>query len=743
MVTTERQYKVVGTRPIRHDGVDKVTGRAQYGADIRLPGMLYGRMLRSPHAHARIKRIDTSKAAVLPGVKAVITAADFPPDEDEERVTNFGPFVVKFRWYRDNLMASDKVLYQGHAVAAVCATDQHIAEDALRLIEVEYELLPLVLDVRDAMLDDAPILQEGVNAPESMGQGADKPSNVNLHIHHEVGDVEAGFGEADVIIEREFETTMVHQGYIELQNGSAFWNKDDEVTIWTSTQGNFGMRDTTAKILQLPVSKVKVSPVEIGGGFGGKIHSYLEPIAALLSKKSGRPVKMYMSRTDVLQGTGPTCGTYDRIKIGAKKDGTIVAAEAYLAYEAGAYMGAPIMPGCMAVFAPYEIPHQRVDGYEVFVNKPRVSAYRAPGAPAAEYASECVIDELAEKLDIDPIELRLQNASVEGTQRADGYKFGIIGNVACLEAAKNSPHYKSELTGENRGRGVASGFWFNIGQESGAIAAVNADGTVSLSLGSPDIGGTRVAIAMQLAETLGITAQDVKPQVVDTDSVGYTFVTGGSRTAFAGGWAAHEAALDLRRLLEERAAAIWECERADVAYGDDGVIRGPKDEDGNERSFTFKEIAAPVARYRRPAHGQGGHQQDQLRTGVRHAHCGRGSGPGDRQSRNPALYGRSGSRHRHPPFLRGGTGAGRRCPGHRHGAQRGVLLRRRGPSAQLQPSGLPHADGAGPAHDRDDPRRGAQSGASIRRSRRWRGAHHPAAAGAPRRHQQRHWCAHE
>ena len=594
MVTTERQYKVVGTRPIRHDGVDKVTGRAQYGADIRLPGMLYGRMLRSPHAHARIKRIDTSKAAVLPGVKAVITAADFPPDEDEERVTNFGPFVVKFRWYRDNLMASDKVLYQGHAVAAVCATDQHIAEDALRLIEVEYELLPLVLDVRDAMLDDAPILQEGVNAPESMGQGADKPSNVNLHIHHEVGDVEAGFGEADVIIEREFETTMVHQGYIELQNGSAFWNKDDEVTIWTSTQGNFGMRDTTAKILQLPVSKVKVSPVEIGGGFGGKIHSYLEPIAALLSKKSGRPVKMYMSRTDVLQGTGPTCGTYDRIKIGAKKDGTIVAAEAYLAYEAGAYMGAPIMPGCMAVFAPYEIPHQRVDGYEVFVNKPRVSAYRAPGAPAAEYASECVIDELAEKLDIDPIELRLQNASVEGTQRADGYKFGIIGNVACLEAAKNSPHYKSELTGENRGRGVASGFWFNIGQESGAIAAVNADGTVSLSLGSPDIGGTRVAIAMQLAETLGITAQDVKPQVVDTDSVGYTFVTGGSRTAFAGGWAAHEAALDLRRLLEERAAAIWECERADVAYGDDGVIRGPKDEDGNERSFTFKEIAAQL-----------------------------------------------------------------------------------------------------------------------------------------------------
>ena len=594
MVTTERRYKVVGTRPIRHDGVDKVTGRAQYGADIRLPGMLYGRMLRSPHAHARIKRIDTSKAAALPGVKAVITAADFPPDEDEERVTNFGPFVVKFRWYRDNLMASDKVLYQGHAVAAVCATDQHIAEDALRLIKVEYELLPLVLDVRDAMLDDAPILQEGVKAPESMGQGADKPSNVNMHIHHEVGDVEAGFGEADVIIEREFETTMVHQGYIELQNGSAFWNKDDEVTIWTSTQGNFGMRDTTAKILQLPVSKVKVSPVEIGGGFGGKIHSYLEPIAALLSKKSGRPVKMYMSRTDVLQGTGPTCGTYDRIKIGAKKDGTIVAAEAYLAYEAGAYMGAPIMPGCMAVFAPYKIPHQRVDGYEVFVNKPRVSAYRAPGAPAAEYASECVIDELAEKLDMDPIELRLQNASVEGTTRADGYKFGIIGNVAVLEAAKNSPHYRSELTGENRGRGVASGFWFNIGQESGAIAAVNADGTVSLSLGSPDIGGTRVAIAMQLAETLGITAQDVKPQIVDTDSVGYTFVTGGSRTAFAGGWAAHEAALDVRRLLEERAAAIWECERADVAYGDDGVIRGPKDEDGKERSFTFKEIAAQL-----------------------------------------------------------------------------------------------------------------------------------------------------
>ncbi len=587
MVTSE--YKVVGSRPIRHDGVDKVTGRAEYGADIKLSGMLIGKILRSPHAHARIKSIDISKAEALPGVKAVVTNASFPAAPD--KIVDMGESAAKLKWLMDNVMASDKVLYTGHAVAAVAATDSHVAEDALALIEVDYEPLPPVLDVRDAMLGSAPLLHEDLHTTNVAGEKSDSPSNVASHIQFSKGDVAKGFEEADVVIEREFETTMVHQGYIEPHNGTAFWNQDGHLTVWTSTQGSFPVRDSVAELLRVPVSKVKVVPMEIGGGFGGKIPIYLEPVAALLSKLTGKPVKLTMERDAVLQATGPTSGTYMRIKMGAKKDGTLTAAEAYLAFEAGGYPGSPVGAGAMCVFAPYEIEHQIVDGYDVVVNKPKTAAYRAPGAPQSEFASESVLNELAEQLEIDPLELRLKNAAVEGTERADGAKFGVIGNVETMQAAQSSPHWNSELEGENRGRGVAQGFWFNIGFESSAYAQVNADGTVSLVLGSTDIGGTRASLAMQLAETLGIGAEDVRPHVVDTDSVGYTQVTGGSRTTFAGGWAAYEAAQDIRQQMAARAATVWEVDTDQVEYRDDGTIVGPEDADGNERVLSFKEMA--------------------------------------------------------------------------------------------------------------------------------------------------------
>jgi CO/xanthine dehydrogenase Mo-binding subunit len=260
----------------------------------------------------------------------------------------------------------------------------------------------------------------------------------------------------------------------------------------------------------------------------------------------------------------------------------------YLAFEAGGYPGSPVGAGVMCAIAPYTIPNSVVEGYDVVVNRPKVAAYRAPGAPAAEYAVESIIDEIAERLDMDPVELRLKNAAVEGTRRADGAVFGPIGNVEVLNTIKNHPHYKSELQGENRGRGVAIGFWFNVGFESSAYASVNVDGTVVLVTGATDIGGTRAAHAMQLAECLGIPYEDVKPHVVDTDSIGYTNVTGGSRTAFAGGWAAYEAAMDIRRQLEERAANMWEVDRSTVSY-EDGMLVGPDD-----RHISFKEIAAEL-----------------------------------------------------------------------------------------------------------------------------------------------------
>ena len=591
MVVGEREYKVVGGSPLRPDGVDKVNGRAIYGADIRLPRLLYGRVLRSPHAHARIVSIDTSKAEALPGVTAVVTNADFPRQDDTELLMGEGE-TASARWVLDNVLASDKALYRGHAVAAVAATDPHVAEDALGLIDVEYEVLEAVLDVQYAMEEDAPVIHESITTEQVFGffgaEGSEefgnRPSNVAKRIEFAQGDLDAGFAEADVILEREFDTPMYHQGYIEPHNGTALWSEDGQINVWVSTQAYFGVRDQLSQLLSYPVSKIRVNPVEIGGGFGGKTSVYMEPLACLLSRESGhRPVKMYMGRDEVFEGTGPTSGTHMRVRIGAKRDGTITAMDWEGAYESGAYPGSAFSAGAMCATAPYNLDTFRTVGWDVVVNKPRVQAYRAPAAPAAEWAVESLVDELAVELDIDPVELRLKNAMVEGGRRVDGVAFGPIGNVACLEAIRDSEHYRSELSGENRGRGVATGFWFNVGMESSAFAAVNADGRLSLNIGSADIGGSRASLAMQFAEAMGVAYEDVVPQTVNTDSVGYTLPTVGSRTTFAGGWAVYETAMELRRKLEERTALIWECETEDVTYGDDAVLRGP---DGKEMSLT-------------------------------------------------------------------------------------------------------------------------------------------------------------
>ena len=402
-----KEYKVIGTRPIRHDGVEKVTGRALYGADFQTAGLLHGKVLRSPHAHARIISIDTSRAEALPGVKGVVTAQDLPTAED--KVADLGEGAVNLKYLCDNVLASDKVLYKGHAVAAVAATNPHIAEEACKLIDIEYEVLPPVLEVRQAMASDAPLLHEDLKT-SSMGETADKPSNVASHLQHKKGDLDIGFNEADVIIEREFVTGTVHQGYIEPHNATALYNPDGQLTVWCSTQGAFVVREQLADILQQPVSKIKVVPMEIGGGFGGKISVYIKPVAALLAKKTGKPVKVLMSRPDVFEGTGPTPASYIRVKMGATKAGQLTAAEAYLAFEAGAYPGSPVGAGTMCIFAPYNIENVLVDGYDVVVNKPKTAAYRAPGATNAAFGSETVIDELAQALNIDALAFRLLKA---------------------------------------------------------------------------------------------------------------------------------------------------------------------------------------------------------------------------------------------------------------------------------------------------------------------------------------------
>ena len=586
MVLATKTYDVVGTRPIRHDGADKVTGRALYGADFDTAGLLHGKILRSPHAHARIRSVDTSAAEALPGVAAVVVSADFASDADA--VIDLGESETTLKWLRDNVLASDKALYRGHAVAGVAASNPHVAEEAVALIKVDYEVLPPVVTVEQAMADGAPILHDSLKTKE-LGEETDTVSNIAEHFQHKKGDAAKGFAEADVVVEREYRAKTVHQGYIEPHNATALWNADGRLHVWCSTQGAFTVRDAMAQLLDMPVSNIRVTPMEIGGGFGGKIPVYLEPVAALLSRKTGQAVKMVMSRADVFEASGPTCGSWSRVKIGAKRDGTITAAEVDLACEAGAYPGSPVGAGAMCALAAYDIENGTVDGYDVVVNKPKTAAYRAPGAPNAAFAVEQAVDELAQKLGMDPIDLRLKNAAKEGTRRVDGPTFNRVGLVETLEAMRDHPHYSAPL-GENQGRGVAVGFWFNIGFDSAVNLAVNADGTVNLTEGSTDIGGTRASIAMQAAEVLGIPAEDIRPSVVDTDSIGFTAVTGGSRTTFATGWAAYEAAQSVKSQMIERAAKIWEVD-ADSVDMDKGVISSKSDP---ELSVTFAELAAQL-----------------------------------------------------------------------------------------------------------------------------------------------------
>jgi CO/xanthine dehydrogenase Mo-binding subunit len=383
----------------------------------------------------------------------------------------------------------------------------------------------------------------------------------------------------------------------------AQYNSDGQTTIWTSTQGAFTARDQCALVLNIPASSIKVVPAEIGGGFGGKIGIYLEPLALLLSKKTGKPVKLVMTRGEVLRATGPTSGANMRVKMGANKEGKITAAQIWMAYQAGAFPGSPVGAGSMTVLAPYDLENLQIDGFDVVVNRPKTAAYRAPGATTSSMGAETVIDELAVKLGIDPIEFRRINGAKEGTAQPAGPKFGRIGYLETLEAAKNSDHYKSPLPqvpGKKVGRGVASGFWFNAGFQSSATVNINSDGTASVVTGSTDIGGSRAACAMIAAEVLGLKAEEVHPVVADTESIGHTDMTGGSRVTFATGYAVYEAAQEAVNLLKQRAATLWKTKPEEVVFQDGVVSRTTN----GQESMTLKELAARLPRAGGPVGGR-------------------------------------------------------------------------------------------------------------------------------------------
>jgi len=555
-------FKWVGKRTRRPDGPDKVTGRARYGDDMIVPGMLHARILRSPHAHAKILSIDTSKARALAGVKAVVTSEHIP--DHPLLKPPYGPVIADFHDISRNVMAREKVLYDGHAIASVAATSERIARAAIKLIDVEYEVLPSVLDPLEASKPEAPVLHahqftHGVD-PEPQ-----KPSNVFRVVTGGRGDVEKGFAEADIIVERDFSSQPVHQGYIEPQACIATASEDDSVELWTTTQGHFVIRSFCARILNMEMAKVRVTASEIGGGFGGKNNIYAEPVAIRLSQMTGRPVRMVMTRSEVFRATGPASGTRTHIRMGAKKDGTITAAEVDMYTQAGAFKGAPVGRSVETFFSAYTIANIRASAYDVCVNRPKVAAYRAPGAPMAALAAEGTINELASRLDMDPIDIRLKNAVSEGDQSLGGNKYGRIGLRDVLEKVKNHEHYSAPL-GANQGRGFALGYWMHGGGLSSVAANLLDDGTITIATGNPDIGGSRSSMRVMAAEELGIDIEMLKPIVADTGSMGYSHLTAGSRTTFATGMAVILAVREIIDKLRALAAKKWAISVDDVTW---------------------------------------------------------------------------------------------------------------------------------------------------------------------------------
>lgn len=578
----KQQFRLVGTRPVRPDGVEKVTGKAIYGPDHVSPGMLQGAVLRSPHPHARIRGIDTKKAEALAGVKAVVTGQDFPQAAD--KLVAGAESASNLRWVAQKCMAIGKVFYEGQAVAAVAATSHAVAEAALKLIEVDYEVLPHVIAIEDALAADAPILHDDVFT-QGLAEKPAKPSNASMRFAIERGDAATAIAGAAAKFSGRFTLQPVHQGYIEPHACVAQWNADGQAQIWCSSQGQFAIRAMTAGILQIDIASVRVHPLEIGGGFGGKTTVYLEPVAMLLSKKAGRPVRLTMKRTDIFRSTGPAPGAVIDITLGAAADGTLVGAEIELKYHGGAFPGAnEVYSGVGGAVGHYRVPNASIVGWNVLSNIPTMHAYRAPGAPQINFAVESAMDELAAQLGIDPIDLRLKNIALPGQPSASGVPLGAIGYAEALEAAKLHPHWSSPLPA-GQGRGVACGAWGNYGGPSTASVKLGEDGSILVTEGSPDIGGSRASMAIMAAETLGVAYEKVRVTIADTSSIGFSMVTGGSRTTFATGKAVIQATEGVIEQLKDRAARTWGVALEEVTWQDGAAVHG-------DQRLTLAQIAA-------------------------------------------------------------------------------------------------------------------------------------------------------
>jgi CO/xanthine dehydrogenase Mo-binding subunit len=573
------EHSSLGKSLPRVDAVDKVTGRALFSADIILPNMLHGRILRSPYAHAKIKRIETAGAHAREGVMSVITSVDVPGLQSSREVPD--PELP--------CLAKGKAIFEGQPVAAIAAINSHIAEEALDLIEVEYEELPSVTDILDAMRPNAPIIHESLRAQNLTGK-EDTPSNIFYYMKFLRGDLEAGFRKADIVLENTFRTQTVHQGHLEPRAAVADVAPDGKITIWTDNQSIFKVRELVAEYLRMPLSRIKVMPIEVGGGFGGKLHQQLSPIAALLALKTGRPVRMVMTRAEVFKATRPSPATVITIKMGATKDGFLTAADVRMIYDFGASTG---MPGLDAIHLgfnllnPYRIPNYKIEGYDVVTNKAPSGPYRAPGAAQAAFAVESQMDLLARELGMDPLEFRLKNAVVKGDLSMHGLPYGEIGFKETLKRMAGYLAEREKPEGENRGRGVACGLWSTVSMGSAAHINVNTDGSIVLVIGATDISGTRTAFAQIVAEEFGIPLNEVTVVLGDTETAPFASISVGSMTTRSTGKAVYRACQDVKGQLCRKAAVRMKVEAGDVEF-----MRGRVQlKDSPEKSMTLAELA--------------------------------------------------------------------------------------------------------------------------------------------------------
>lgn len=581
----------VGRAVPRLDGPEKVTGFTRYAGDLQRPGLLYARLVLSPHAHARIVRVDAGTARSLPGVIGVFTARDLPFARPRASDRNLMP------------LARDRAVFNGHPVAVVVGVSPAAAEDGVARVQVEYEPLPAVVDPVAAMRPDAPRVADPSAAGDEEGElglhGADEgteaqreaaPPNVASTVQYRRGDIERGLAESEVVVEERYTTAIVHQGYLEPQSALAAVEEPGGVTVWTGTQAMFFARSQVAKAVGLPEHRVRVVAMPLGGGFGGK-YVLLEPLAAALALRLGRPVAVALSRVEEFLATTPAPAAIVEVKTGARRDGRLTALQARVIFDAGAFPGAPLSIACLLLGGWYRVPHLDIRGWEVLTHKPGSGAYRAPGAVQAAFAIESQMDALARRLGMDPLELRRLNAVGEGDPLPNGKPWPRVGLAACLETlAAARRRWRSEsptATGARRGVGLAVGGWLGGAEPASATCRLNGDGSLTVAVGSVDISGTNTGLAQLAAEAFGVPVARVQVVSADTATAPHAGASGGSKITYTVGAAVYRAAADARRQALAIAAAHLEAAVDDLELVDGAVrVRGVPD-----RSLTLERIA--------------------------------------------------------------------------------------------------------------------------------------------------------